>query len=67
MFAILFSSPNVLLLTKHFTIYIFFLKSCGVWKNQNTEYSNVENAKIQNSNVWKNQNSQFIYLEKPKH
>ena len=66
MFAMLFSSPGVLLFTKHFTIYIFFLRTCSVWKNQNTE-SNVENAKIQNSNVWKNQNSQFLCLEKPKH
>ena len=66
MFAMLFSSPGVLLFTKHFTIYLFFLRTCGVWKNQNTE-SNVENAKILNSNVWKNQNSQLLSLEKPKH
>ena len=63
MFAMLFSSPGVLLFTKHFTIYIFFLRTCGVWKNQNTE-SNVEKAKIQNSNVWISENTEMQFFEK---
>ena len=41
-------------LTKHLTIYIF-LQTCGVWKNQNTEFQ-----------CWKRQNPEFQCLEKPK-
>ena len=66
MFAILFSSPNVLLLTKDFTIYIFFYIH-AVFGKTKTLNSKVENTKVQNSNVWKNQNSQFLCLEKPNH
>ena len=66
MFAILFSSPNVLLLTKDFTIYIFFYRH-AVFGKTKTLNSKVENTKVQNSNVWKNQNSQFLCLEKTNH
>ena len=41
-------------LTKHLTIHIF-LQTCGVWKNQNTEFQCCER-----------QNPEFQCLEKPK-
>ena len=55
MFAMLFSSPGVLLFTKHFTIYIFFF----------TDMRCLEKPKhwIQ---CWKRQNPEFQCLEKPK-
>ena len=65
MFAILFSSPDVLLVNQTFNNLHFFTDMRCLEKP--TLNSNVENAKIHNSIVSKNQNSQFLCLEKPKH
>ena len=68
MFAMLFSSPGVLLFTKHFTIYIFFYGHAvfGKTKTLNpmlkTPKSRIPmfgKTKIHNSYVWKSQNTEF--------